>query len=386
MSFLPASQSHTTLTGKRFRVEYRLATTDMQQAAQLAQGIAHEQTVELPARLVPAGYFAGEIVGQIESQQLVDDAVHIVISYAVESVGTGFTQLLNVIYGNTSMQAGIQVVRLDLPDVILDEYAGPRFGMAGLRDMLKAPQRPLLCTALKPMGATPEQLAELAYRLALGGIDIIKDDHGLANQVFCPFEERVRLCAEAVNRANQETGYQCLYAPNVTAPYDELLARAHFAKENGAQGVLISFGLTGFDGMRLLAEDDTLALPVLAHPALSGDFVNSFGSGFAHRVLYGQLARLAGADMALFVSYGGRFPYTKAQCRGVVQGCTEPMGHLKPIFPTPAGGMTLERIPELISFYGHDVTLLIAGNLYEQSDDLTENARIFRQAVEEYSQ
>jgi len=32
------------------------------------------------------------------------------------------------------------------------------------------------------MGLTNKELAELASKFALGGIDIIKDDHGLANQ------------------------------------------------------------------------------------------------------------------------------------------------------------------------------------------------------------
>ena len=50
------------------------------------------------------------------------------------------------------------------------------------------------------MGLSATDLAELAYRFALGGIDLIKDDHGLTNQPFCPFEERVRRCAEAVAR------------------------------------------------------------------------------------------------------------------------------------------------------------------------------------------
>jgi hypothetical protein len=37
-------------------------------------------------------------------------------------------------------------------------------------------------TALKPMGSTTAELAKMAYDFAKGGIDIIKDDHGLADQ------------------------------------------------------------------------------------------------------------------------------------------------------------------------------------------------------------
>jgi ribulose-bisphosphate carboxylase large chain len=381
MTFLPPNPTPFAISGERFRVEYRIDSTDERDVELIAQGIALEQTVELPGQLVPPN-FAGGIVGQIEAQEIIGSATHVTISYPVETVGTGLTQLLNVIFGNTSMQSGIQVVQLDLPDSILNTFTGPRYGVPGLRRLLNAPQRPLLCTALKPMGAAPEQLAEVAYQVALGGIDIIKDDHGLANQVFCPFEERVTQCAEAIARANAETGRNSLYVPNVTAPIDEILERAYFAKARGAGGVMVSFGLTGFDGLRLLTDDETLQLPLLAHPALSGSFVTSPVNGLSHEVLYGQLMRLAGADASIFVSYGGRFPYTEEQCRGVIQGCTRPMGHLKPIFPVPGGGMTLERLPELEAFYGHDVVFLIAGDLYRQGDDLAANACRFAAAVQ----
>ena len=45
------------------------------------------------------------------------------------------------------------------------------------------------------MGLPAHALADLAYQFALGGIDIIKDDHGLADQSFAPFKERVELDA-----------------------------------------------------------------------------------------------------------------------------------------------------------------------------------------------
>ncbi len=366
------------LSGERFRVVYEIFHDDVDA---VAAGIALEQTVELPATLVPSGDVAAHIVGQIEEIVPGVGSAQVTISYAVESAGTGLTQLLNVVFGNTSMQNGIVAVRMDLPQRILDAYAGPRFGVKGLRERLNVPDRPLVGTAIKPMGIRPAQCAQIAYAFALGGLDIIKDDHGLANQPFCPFEDRARLCAEAVARANAETGRNALYVPNVTAPVDEIRERAHFAKSVGAGGVMVSWGLNGFDAMRSLAEDDDLALPVLAHPALSGSFVASEQNGMSHRITYGQLMRLSGADATIFVTFGGRFPYTQAQCRSVVDGCTEPMGDLRPILPMPGGGMTLQRIPELRAFYGDDVIFLVAGGLYGHSDDLVENARAFARLV-----
>src|SRR5207253_5820723 len=49
------------------------------------------------------------------------------------------------------------------------------------------------------------------------GIDLIKDDHSLADQTTAPFRERVERCQEAVARANDEAGGNALYFPNVTS-------------------------------------------------------------------------------------------------------------------------------------------------------------------------
>ena len=90
------------LSGERFRVVYRIRGGDEGEMRRIAHGIALEQTVELPDELVPAGDIAAQIVGQIEDIIPAGDAFDVTISYAVECAGTGLTQLLNVIFGNTS--------------------------------------------------------------------------------------------------------------------------------------------------------------------------------------------------------------------------------------------------------------------------------------------
>ena len=106
------------------------------------------------------------------------------------------------------------------------------------------------------MGLSPTDLAELAYRFALGGIDLIKDDHGLTNQTFSRFEERLARCTEAVAKANRQTGMQCLYLPNVTASPAEMIRRARLARQAGAGGLLVCPGICGLDAMRAVADDD----------------------------------------------------------------------------------------------------------------------------------
>lgn len=369
------------LSGERLRVTYRL-TGDEREARAKAESICLEQTVELPRDLVPAGDILDYLVGTVESIQPLDSNHHLaVISYAEETTGFELPQLLNVVIGNSSLQPGVRVERLDLPDGLLGAFKGPRFGVSGLREWLGVAERPILCTALKPMGLAVEDLANLAYQFALGGIDMIKDDHGLADQAFSPFRERVPRCAEAVARANRETGYHCIYLPNVTAPADRVLENALFARQNGAGGLMLSPGITGLDFMRELADDDRIALPILNHPAFQGSFVVSPDQGISPYALFGQIARLAGADGMIYPNSGGRFTLSREDCLSINEGCAVPMGRIKPILPVPAGGMSLDRVPGMLSSYGRDVVLLIGGGLMKQGPDIVGSCREFRRLV-----
>lgn len=373
------------VSGNRFSVLYRL-DGDEAEARRRAQDICLEQTVEIPEALVPNGMIRDHVLGRIEALEARHDGGYSArISYAVEVAGAGLTQLLNVVFGNISIKAGIRAERLDLPDVMLRAFRGPRFGRRGLRERLGVPTRPLLCTALKPLGLSPEGLAGLAYQFALGGIEIIKDDHGLADQSFARFRERVERCAEAVARANRETGNRSIYVPNVTAGFDEIDARARFAKTHGAGGLLVAPGLTGLDAMRCMADDDDLALPILAHPAFQGTYVLHPSSGVSHQLLFGQLPRLAGADATIFPNYGGRFGFSRDECLRIAQSTETEMGSLRPIFPTPGGGMSLDRVPEMLTTYGRDVILLIGGGLMGEGSDLVENCRRFRSLAERFA-
>jgi ribulose-bisphosphate carboxylase large chain len=293
----------------------------------------------------------------------------------VEIAGAGdLPQLINVLFGNISIQPGLKLMSFSLPDSMAARFPGPRFGRAGLRKLVGAVDRPLLGTALKPMGLSNRELAGLAGRFAAGGMDVIKDDHGLTDQSFSPFEDRVKQCADAVREANERaggrTGGRTLYFPNITAPADRVMERAHRAKELGAGGVVITPGLTGFDWVRLLSSDDALDLPIMSHPAFTGAFTVNAGSGIAHGALYGQINRLAGADAIIFPNHGGRFSFTPDECRDIVDGTERPVGgKIKPIFPVPAGGMTLDRVSSMLEFYGRDVVLLIGGDVHRHGPE-----------------
>ncbi len=373
------------LTGLRFLAVYHL-TGSRDEARARAEDICLEQTVEYPEDLIPNQDIRDQILGRVASlEALGDDRFEARIEFPIETSGEELPQLLNVLFGNISIKPGYRLVRFELPEELLCRFRGPRFGRTGLRELLGVYDRPLLSTAIKPMGLAPAELAAYARQFALGGIDLIKDDHGLANQSFCRYEDRVRRIADAVRQANSETGFRSIYVPNITAPVDQIIRRARFAREAGAGGCLISPGLVGFDTMRRIADDDPSALPILCHPAFMGSFTMSPTGGIGHGALYGQICRLAGADVVIFPNYGGRFSFSEDECRDIIGGTGCPMGRLRPIFPCPAGGMRVDRVAELCRFYGNDSVLLIGGDLHRHGPSLADNCRRFADQVREHS-
>ncbi|MGC1379005.1 MAG: RuBisCO large subunit C-terminal-like domain-containing protein [Anaerolineales bacterium] len=382
MSLLPAG-THLPVSGSRFRAVYQLQG-DADTARARALDICIEQTIEYPAELVPAGDIRDHVFGQVESlDPLEDGSWRAVISYADETSGYELPQLVNVLFGNISMKPGIRLVELDLSEGILTRFKGPRFGVAGLRTKIGVFGRPLLATAAKPMGLNAAQLAAMAHELALGGMDIIKDDHGLGDQPFAPFKERVTRTAEAIAEANVQTGGHTLYMPNVTGPFETMLERIHFAKEAGAGGLMLIPGHCGLDFMRRVADDDAINLPIMSHPAFTGSYVLSREFGVNHRVMHGQLLRLAGADMSVFPNYVGRFAsYSREDCAGIALGCVAPMGALKPIFVAPGGGIQAESFADMLTVYGPDVAFLMSSNLHRAGPDLAGTVKRFREMLD----
>ncbi len=363
----------------RIHVTYKYVGEDPKAIADV---IRAEQTIEFPYELAPS-WIQEEVVGKVEEISSTDNQNHLItISYNPDVTGGELNQFLNVLWGNVSLFPGIKIIDLKLPNLFLEKFKGPRFGISGLRELTGAQTRPFVSTALKPMGSDAASLAEMARTLALAGFDLVKDDHSLANQPWATWKERVTLVSRAVKEANAITGKNCLYAPSLNLAFDQIIDAAHTAKELGAGALLVLPGITGFDSLRLLAADDSLALPIQGHPAMLGSLVTSKSEGISHGIVMGTLMRLAGADISIFPNVGGRFSFTMEQCLEITDRSRENLGILKPILISPAGGMTLDRIPEMIDMYGRDTALLIGGALSRGS--LADNAARMCEIVHTY--
>ena len=348
----------------RFSTLYRIEAADEEDARARALDIALEQTLEIPRDAVPKGYIEDTMLGRLEDLAASGDgAWHARISYSDDDIGGDFLQLLNIIFGNSSIKAGVKALSIELSDGIRTICPGPRFGAEGLRTRAGITSGPLLMSAIKPVGLPTRDLARLAHDFALGGMHYVKDDHGLASQATAPFSERLLACVDAVAEANARSGGHCSFVPNITASGGATLDNAHRAKLAGAGAVMVAPALAGMDVVYQLSRDPDFGLPIVTHPAFGGANVVAGSSGFSHALYYGQIHRLMGADAVVFPNFGGRFGFSQAECQSIARAGLGPMDHLKPMIPAPGGGMSIDKVDIMQSAYGDDIMYLIGGAL-----------------------
>jgi ribulose-bisphosphate carboxylase large chain len=360
---------------ERIRAAYRLHVP-ADAALRRAQLLALEQSIEMPAEAVMDPRVLEEVAARVERIEPQADGTSVAqLSLNVESVGAEPGQLMNMLFGNSSLMPDVELIDVDVPDVLASRFGGPTLGIEGIRRLTGIRNRPLTCTALKPIGSTTMQLAALSRIFAEAGIDVIKDDHGWADQAIAPFAERVAACQRAIDEVNAARGgLRTFYAPSLFGTCTQMLRQIELARTHGIRMVLIApmvCGVATLNGLRREHPD----LAFIAHPALAG------ASRIAPAALLGRLFRLFGADAVIFPNHGGRFTYPRKVCEGIAFANRTPWRGLAPTLPVPAGGMSVERVSELKREYGNDCMLLIGGSLLSAREKLGERSREFVAAV-----
>lgn len=363
------------------QVIYSVTADSKSEAERIAENISIEQSVEMPYDIVPE-HLKGKSVASLESlKQANQNHWLATIKFPGILFGDDPSQLLNVIFGNSSLQPGIKVV--DIDSTHLEKIVpGPAFGIDGIRKRLNVYNRSLSCTALKPVGLTPAEFAERAYLFSRGGMDLIKDDHGLTNQESAPFRSRVISCVRAVRKGEQISGKKTLYFPNITTSPARVLDRYYEAVELGADGVLISAQLAGPE---ILCELSKAAeVPVMAHPAFSGSLVIHESGGISAPLYYGTLWRAFGADCVIYPNARGRFTFSIDLCREINNKCRSEITGIKPALPVPGGGISRDSLSFWINEYGKETIFLIGGSLYQHPDGLELAASEFQTTLQSH--
>ena len=344
-----------------------------------AQAIAIEQSVEMPLSAIEDRQILDEIVGKVED---------------IGDIGRwrfrGAHRPGRATVGNDAGPARQHAVRQYVAAGRRDPArcgisgrtragitAGRTTASPACASARASSERALTCSALKPQGLAPARLAELAARFARGGIDYIKDDHGLADQAYSPFAARCAAVAEALRAVERETGRRTHYVPSLTGDLDALRAQIAAAKNAGIDTVMVQPMIMGLSNFTRLVRGES------RHRVLRASRV---GGRRAHRAaaLFGKIFRMLGADALVFPNHGGRFGYSPDTCRRCAARRWRNGTGSSPRSPVPAGGMSHERVAEMLDFYGADVMLLIGGALLEARERLTEETAAFVDEVKGY--
>jgi S-methyl-5-thioribulose 1-phosphate isomerase len=354
----------------RLQAIYRIRC-DAQSIDARARAIAVEQSVEMPLSAISDAFVRSEIVGRVAAvREIAPGLFEAGISLAVVTTGDDPGQLLNMLFGNASLLDDVVLWDVELPAEMAAAFGGPRHGLDGLRQRVDAGVRALTCSALKPQGLPPAALADLAVRFAQGGIDYIKDDHGLADQTYSPFAARVEAVAAALASTEREGRAPVRYAPSLSGDLDRMRRQVALAADVGIDTVLIAPMIAGLSNFHCLVRENP-NIAFIAHPSMAG------AARIAPACLLGKLFRVLGADAVVFPNYGGRFGYSAETCRALAQAALADPATLRPCVPVPAGGMTTDRVPEMLEFYGADVMLLIGGSLLEAREHLVKATSAF---------
>jgi 2,3-diketo-5-methylthiopentyl-1-phosphate enolase len=296
--------------------------------------------------------------------------------------GCGIPMLLTSVIGNISITHGLKLVDLAFPKEYLKEFKGPKFGIDGLRKLLKVPERPLLNNMVKPCtGHTADVAADLVYKAAVGGCDVVKDDELISNPSFNTLEDRIVKVMEAVDRADAEKGEKTLYTINITGKFPEMFEYADKMIELGANALMINYLTAGFEALRAIAEDPSIKVPILGHMDFAGAYFGGHWTGLTSMITLGKFPRMCGADTVVIPAPYGKAEILDERYEQNLKVLRYPFQHIKPTLPMPSGGITQGMVEKTMKEAGKDILIGSGGGIHSHPDGPTAGAKAFRQAI-----
>lgn len=295
----------------------------------------------------------------------------------------------------------LQMIDFWVPESKLYLFDGPATDISDMWRMLGRPIENggyIAGTIIKPkLGLRPEPFANAAYAFWLGG-DFIKNDEPQGNQVFCPMKKVIPLVADAMKRAQDETGQAKLFSANITADdHYEMLYRADYILETfGEDAPKVAFlvdGYVGGPGMVTTARRNYPSQYLHYHRAGHGAITSpSAKRGYTAFVL-AKLSRLQGASGIHVgtMGYGKMegnasdkniaYMIERDECQGPV--FYQKWNGMKPTTPIISGGMNALRLPGFFENLGHgNVINTSGGGSYGHIDSPAAGAISLRQSYE----
>ncbi len=289
---------------------------------------------------------------------------------------------LTLTIGNNQGMGDVEYAKMHdfyFPPKYLSKFDGPTTTIRDMWRVLGRPQQDggfIVGTIIKPkLGLRPKPFADACYDFWLGG-DFIKNDEPQGNQAFAPIKETIPLVADAMRRAQHETGEAKLFSANITADdYHEMIARAEFILETFAENAdHVAFLVDGYVAgpqaittARRQFPDQFLHYHRAGHGAVTSP---QSKRGYTAFVL-SKMARCQGASgihvgtMSFGKMEGEKTDRNIARMleQDVAEGpyYRQPWLGFNPTTPIISGGMNAIRAPGFFENLGHSNLLMTAG-------------------------
>jgi len=301
----------------------------------------------------------------------------------------GVPQILSVISGNLFGLEDLTAVRLEsmhLPKGIVASFPGPKFGAEGIYSKLgREPDRPLLGTIVKPkIGLNPKATAKYVYRVGMGGLTNSKDDETLTDQKFCPILDRTRAIAEAIDRVKSETGRKMMHAINISTRPDRILDLADEVISAGATELMVDVLTCGFPAVQILAEDQSVTLPLHIHRTMHGAITRNPHHGISMEI-FAQLTRMCGGDALHIGTFGiGKMHGEEEEDLNSKGALTGDFHGRLDVLPVCSGGVHPGLLPKILKAAGRKIQIQAGGGVSGHPQGLEAGARAMNQAVDAF--
>lgn len=307
------------------------------------------------------------------------------IAYPMQLFELGnMPNILSSVAGNVFGLRALKNLRLNdivFPRALIQSFKGPKYGIAGIRKLLKVFNRPFVGTIIKPkLGLKTVDHAKVACDAWVGGCDIVKDDENLGSQKFNPFEDRLVKTLESRDRAEKATGEKKIYMINITAETNEMLRRAEAVVNHGGEYMMIDILTCGFAALQTL-RDRNFDLVIHAHRAGHAAFTKDPKHGISMRVI-AEVARIVGVDQLHVGTVVGKMFETAEEVAENKDALTMEMSGLKPVMPVASGGLHPGLVPPLVKFFGRDFVIQAGGGIHGHPGGTIAGAMAMRQAVD----
>ena len=277
---------------------------------------------------------------------------------------------------------GCRLIDVELPEIFLKNFKGPKIGMDEVKKRTNCENRPLLGGIVKPKtGLDISTLKEVCAKMVRGGVDFIKEDEILGNPSCCPFEERVKIVNDVVQNEAAKLNKEVFYAPCVNSDLPYLLHRIEFLVKNNVK----AYHLNIWSGLQMYKYLLSFDFDIARHSQKREDRVltdknNAYSISWT--VLL-KLARISGADFIHAGMWGGYLSDTKnnlSEWMSILTS-THDLGFKKTV-PSLSCGSHPGLVDSTVKNFGKEVMMSLGGSLHGHPRGTIAGAKAMRQAFD----